>query len=78
MAGQIGQIVSPELHGQRCVQFFYFMGGATVGELNVYVDDGVSKKIVWKLQRRQSSNWTIGMVPLQHSVQAVKVCVQTH
>jgi hypothetical protein len=50
------------------------MRGTTIGELNVYIDDGVTKKMVWELIGEQSSTWKKGMVPVK-GLRAFKVCI---
>lgn len=72
-AGQIARLVSPEIYDTRCVEFYYHMKGSEIGELNVFIDDGVSKKMVWELIGEQSSNWSRAAVPVKAGLTAFRV-----
>ena len=52
--GQRCRIVSDEIQGQRCIQFWYHMYGMDVDTLNVYIKiNGVLGKPVWTRSRNQ-------------------------
>lgn len=54
--GQRCRIVSEEIQGQRCIQFWYHMYGMDVNILNIYIKmNGVLGKPVWTRSRNQGS-----------------------
>ena len=49
----------------KCLQFWYHMSGASIGELNVYAKSGPGNKtetLVWKLKGSQGNKWNFGGV----------------
>jgi hypothetical protein len=48
------RIVSEEIQGQRCLQFWYHMYGMDIDTLNIYIKiNGQLKKPVWTRSRDQ-------------------------
>ncbi|KAK3734836.1 hypothetical protein QZH41_011753, partial [Actinostola sp. cb2023] len=71
--GKIAEIISPEIFGGQCVEFYYYMGSWNVGELNVYVDDGIKRIISWHLKGFQQTLWLKGMVPVEGNLTSFRV-----
>ncbi|XP_028515859.1 MAM and LDL-receptor class A domain-containing protein 1 [Exaiptasia diaphana] len=72
--GKIAQMISPEIIGKQCVEFYYYMGSSNGnGELNVYIDDGVKTVISWQLKGYQASKWLKGMLPVKGNLTSFKV-----
>ena len=60
--GQKARLQSPIISSAKCVKFYYFMGGTTVGELAVYVKPASGEeKVVWQLIGDQGYKWNKGM-----------------
>ncbi|UJR31098.1 hypothetical protein I4U23_018606, partial [Adineta vaga] len=55
------RIVSEEISGQKCIQFWYHMYGMDVDTLNVYIKmNGQLNKPVWTRSRNQGDKWLKG------------------
>ncbi|CAF4185562.1 unnamed protein product, partial [Rotaria sp. Silwood2] len=55
------RIISEEIEGQRCLQFWYHMYGMDVDTLNVYLKiNGQLGKPVWTRARNQGNQWLKG------------------
>ena len=64
--GQVARIQSPPISSATCVEFFYFMGGSTVGELIVYLKTTTEKgELVWQLIGDQGFKWKKGVIPIR-------------
>ncbi|CAF4044180.1 unnamed protein product, partial [Rotaria sordida] len=58
---QRSRIISEEIQGQRCLQFWYHMYGMDVNTLNVYIKiNGQLGKPVWTRTRNQGNQWLKG------------------
>lgn len=63
--GQPARLQSPAIASAKCVEFYYFMGGTTVGELLVYLkSDTQGEKVVWQLIGDQGYQWRRGAFPV--------------
>ena len=60
---------------QRCLEFFYFMYGESMGELNVYTatDEAEPDVLIWTLKGEQGKEWLKAKVPLPYSDAKFKV-----
>ncbi|CAF1276484.1 unnamed protein product [Adineta steineri] len=55
------RILSEEIEGQRCIQFWYHMYGMDVDTLNIYIKiNGQLNKPVWTRSRNQGNLWLKG------------------
>ncbi|CAF0847412.1 unnamed protein product, partial [Rotaria sordida] len=58
---QRSRIVSEEIQGQKCLQFWYHMFGMDVDTLNIYIKiNGQLGKPVWTRTRNQGNQWLKG------------------
>ena len=74
MQGQKARLQSPTISSAKCVEFYYFMGGSTVGELAVYVKSASQEeKLVWQLIGDQGYKWKKGMFSIDGKYKNFKV-----
>ena len=76
--GHKARLLSPLVHlpGTNCIKFFYYMYGASVDTLSVYVKEDHSNLSfpVWRRTGTQGTNWTEGRFPVTNS-QRFQVCL---
>ncbi|CAM4935869.1 unnamed protein product [Rotaria socialis] len=59
------RIVSEEIQGQKCLQFWYYMYGMDVDTLNIYIKvNNNMGKPVWTRTRDQGKQWLKGQYPI--------------
>ena len=55
-------LISPELHGVGCLQFYFHMYGDNMGTLRVKV----AGRVTWELFGNQGNMWKRATLPLQN------------
>lgn len=74
--GQVARLQSPTIPSAKCVVFYYFMGGSTVGELIVYVKTATKEeKLVWQLIGDQGFEWKKGVIPVDSKYKNFSVSI---
>ena len=74
--GQKARLQSPTIASAKCVEFYFFMGGTTVGELLVYLkSDSQGEKVVWQLIGDQGYQWRKGTFPVNSTYKNFNVCI---
>ena len=76
MQGQVARLQSPTIPSATCLEFYYFMGGTTVGELLVYLNTTTEKeKLVWQLIGDQGYEWKKGVIPIDKKYRNFSVSI---
>ena len=74
--GQKARLESPTIASAKCVEFYYFMAGTTVGELLVYLKSASQgEKVVWQLIGDQGYQWQRGAFPVNSTYKNFNVCI---
>lgn len=74
MQGHVARLKSPTITSASCVEFYYFMGGSTVGELIVYIKTASGEeKSVWQLIGDQGYEWQRGAISVDSKYQNFNV-----
>ena len=74
--GQKARLKSPTIASAKCVEFYYFMAGTTVGELLVYLKSASQgEKVVWQLIGDQGYQWQRGAFPVNSTYKNFNVCI---
>ena len=74
--GQKARLKSPTIASAKCVEFYYFMAGTTVGELLVYLKSASQgEKVVWQLIGDQGYQWRKGTFPVNSTYKNFNVCI---
>ena len=77
MQGQPARLQSPTIPSAKCVEFYYFMRGTTVGELLVYLkSDSQGEKVVWQLIGDQGYHWKKGAFPVNNTYKDFNVSIR--
>ncbi len=65
---QIARIISPLIEGsdaKMCIQFYYHMKGAGIGNLDLYFQSGISKEQkIYSIVGEQGNDWKVQTVEL--------------
>ena len=77
MQGQVARLQSPTISSAACLEFYYFMGGTTVGELLVYLKTTEKEKLVWQLIGDQGYDWKKGVIPIDSKNRNFKVSIHS-
>ena len=75
MQGQVARLQSPTIFSAACLEFYYFMGGTTVGELLVYLKTTEKEKLVWQLIGDQGYEWKKGVIPIDSKYRNFNVSI---